>query len=368
MFKFLLIFISLFYSSLFKIYLPISKLASEFYKDGMCYYSDGSDKVYVNSCKKGEYCQKRKISNNLIIGLCLIYKPDFIKVLEEKCSTNFECDINLICSEKCTINTAHLKPYSKSTNDYDYYYCQSDYKPIFNQGAYTCENIDMKGYCLDNSRGKRAFPDYSKVCGQIELVSKNIKMNEIGEIKVKNFVEDEKACESGFALFFNENLNEPLNSGSMLKYCVNFKESKKEGDYCLIKYTLEEEDEFVYNTEKLPSSLGDTLNEQCEFLDIKINNFKKYLEKMSQKKSECQNKSKIYSDPFTCGIDELREYLYFYKHPENYALYKDEEDILHYLFQEAFPLYGNNDSENTKEFSSFLNIKYFISLLFLLYF
>lgn len=90
-------------------------MASEFYKDGMCYYSDGSDKVYVNSCKKGEYCQKRKISNNLIIGLCLIYKPDFIKVLEEKCSTNFECDINLICSEKCTINTAHLKPYSKST-------------------------------------------------------------------------------------------------------------------------------------------------------------------------------------------------------------------------------------------------------------
>ena len=361
----------------------MSQLGLDYYEDNICYI-EVNHLAYVNSCKNGEYCS---ISNSR--GTCLKYKIDFIKALDEKCSSDFECDENLNCeNEKCSIGSI---PYEKKTNGETYYYCSKEYLPIISSTQYsaydpslskqfTCkQNSKMNGYCYVSSEETRAFPDYSKICGEIALEKitnsynvKTVKMNEIGEVKVKSFVEDERACESGFALLFygNEELVSQGNS-NMFKYCVNFKESKKIGNNCIIKYTLEGENEYVYNTQKIPnlySNFAQILNEECDYLDIKIDNFKKYLNKMNEKKTECQAKARNYGDPFTCENDELREYLYFYKNPGDLIIYKDEEEVLNYLFKEAYPLYGNNEPEKSAGFSPFLNIKIIISLLILLSF
>ena len=88
---------------------------------------------------------------------------------------------------------------------------------------------------------------------------------------------------------------------------------------------------------------------------------------MTEKKDECKN-NKYYNEPYTCGKDEIRKIWYFYNHPEEYILYKNEEDIIHFLLQQAYPLYGNNNSteKDSTELSTFLNIKYFISLILIL--
>ena len=402
MLKYHLVLICLFSSGFF-IYLPFDYMAYDLNIDYLCYYDTSSNK-YVKSCEKGQYCQKFKSD----IGICQNITEDLISKLGEDCDSKFQCDKDLICdSNKCTFNKVNNKPYKvvdSENNGIYYYYCPSEEIPIvessstfenpFSNLNYICQIPinNQKGKCFNSESESIIFPEYSKVCGKIELdkpstenqkqyTRKNVNTSDIGEIDEYEIVEDERACKSGYALYFygNKELNKPEDETSysnMFKRCVNFIESKKLGDGCRIKYSLGDEKEYIYNSNMLDSDglKGDKLFTECEFLETKLQFFKDYLKEMTDEKKEECKKYKFYNEPFTCGKDEIRKIWYFYNHPEEYILYKNEEDIINFLLQQAYPFYGNNknssesDSSDSTQSSTFLNIKYFISLLILLSF
>ena len=88
---------------------------------------------------------------------------------------------------------------------------------------------------------------------------------------------------------------------------------------------------------------------------------------MNEIKDTCTTVN-FYDEPFTCGNDELRKLWYFYNNIDMYLLYKNDEDIINYLVQKTYPLYGveTNDKNSDENNDLYLNIKYFIFLLFLL--
>ena len=391
------------FSSAFFIYLPFDSMTYDLNIDYLCYY-DISTNTYVNSCEKGQYCQKFKNG----IGICQNLTEDLISKLGEDCDSNFQCDKGLICgsNKKCSLNKDNnndniaYKVADSENNNIYYYYCPSEEVPIitpsndnpYEDQSYICKNPTdaQKGKCLHSESGSRIFPEYLKVCGRIEIdkptgnlktyTPKIVNTSDIGEVDEYEIVEDERACKTGYALYFygNKELNKPGDEASisnMFKRCVNFIESKKLGNGCRIKYSLGDEKEYIYNSNILDSDLkDDKLFTECEFLETKLQFFKDYLKEMTDEKKEECKKNRFYNEPFTCGKDEIRKIWYFYNHPEEYILYKNEEDIINFLLQQAYPSYGNNknssesDSSDSTQSSTFVNIKYFISLLILLSF
>ena len=392
MLKYLIIFICLISSSLF-IYLPISEKNVDYYSD-MCYYKENSDLIYVNACEKGQYCNKKQITNPNDYGICLNYTHNLINELGKSCKTDFECDEDLVCEgEICIVKSSGF--YTKISNDENYYFCQSGFipvdhnfstysHPLVNVPSYKCEAINNNDQnCFDSQKQIRVFPKYFKVCGLIDLDSSNevktVGMSNIGSVEINNFVEDEKACKTGFALYFygDKSLNKANSGQNMYKLCVEFKGVKRLINGCSIKY-VKDDIEYVYNTYALKdlsqfsppgNKVLEDLNDKCEFLEIKLQFFKKYLDKMTdEKRQKCEEGDKFYSEPFTCGDDELREIWYYYNHPENYVLYSKQGNVINFLIQEEYPSYGNIKPTESTANSNFLNIKYFISLLILLSF
>ena len=87
---------------------------------------------------------------------------------------------------------------------------------------------------------------------------------------------------------------------------------------------------------------------------------------MNVVKNNC-DQNKYYSEPSTCGDDELRKLFYFYSNPGTYLAYKNEEVITEYLIQMKYPTYNAKIPEQTEsnEFISFKFIYLLIMLLFL---
>ena len=99
----------------------------------------------------------------------------------------------------------------------------------------------------------------------------------------------------------------------------------------------------------------------------KIELVKDYFIKFDKLKTHCIE-GKFYNEPFTCENDELRKIWYYYNHPEEYLLYKNDEEILEYLINEAYPTpisKVKNETEKKQNLSRFLNNKYFLFLLLL---
>lgn len=374
MLKLKLVFICLFSSGFF-IYLPFNYIPYDLNIDYLCYFDNSNNIIYVKPCEKGQYCLKFQ-KNNDTIGTCQNITKDLVSGLNEDCDENSLCDKGLICdSNKCNFNNdKSVYEVVDSADKTIYYYCQEGKIPILSGSNYEClsPNNDQKGKCYDLNSGKKIFPEYTKVCGKIELSDSkdinNIFTSDIGELNVNEIVKDERACKSGYALYLSSD-----NQNKMLKQCVNFIESKKLGNGCVIKYSLEDGKEKIYNSNDISQSYqNDTLFTECEFLETKIQFFKNYLKEMTnERKVACKNDT-YYNEPYTCGIDEIRKIWYFYNHPDEFIFYKNEEDVINFLLQQAYPSYGNNNNNNlennSNEFSTFLNIKYFISLLILLSF
>jgi hypothetical protein len=264
------------------------------------------------------------------------------------------------------------------SSDY-YYYCNANFKATEASSSVSCEstttssNVNGIGNSLcyqsgaDHTNVKTVVHDFGYVCGQKTWLqysnSQNhylskTEMSRIGTLEDGTFVDDERACKSGFALnlYFDKTLKEPT-SGDTAKYsvCVTLKgiEVGKNG-YVIYKYSLND-NEYSYNTKS--TSI-------VSHLMTKLDLFKEYVNKA--KDITCQAGSGHDDEQFTCGNDDLRRAWYFYNNPDKYLLYKYEDAIVDYLLQLSYPDYKPRYTEPQQEASSYLSIKY-ISLLILLF-
>ena len=337
-------------------------------------------KTYVKPCEEGKYCTTSSIETSVVstgssqydFYICKNYtKRVPIKVYNEACSSEYECDKNLECdSGICTLTScgSNEKPYKKSNGDWD---CKD--KDVSDEYVSLCESFrdDNSNVCSDRKntgnsdylkyKGIITFETYFPIStekdkGQLYRKKKQI-FSYIGSVEDGEFVSDEKACKSGFALGFfpNQELKDPYtgdssshNSKSLM--CITLIEWDKKNQR--IKYKIKDGDEKVI--------LSSTDYDEKKLIEIEL--FKKYAEAWNNNLEECQ-KTENYNSPRTCNVDEVTKWYYFYNNIDKYLFYYAEDegkkykDVIKYLIQKDYPFYQSG---------LFLNIKYLISLLFLL--
>lgn len=384
MFKYLLVFLCLISSSLLT-YRPMSRKTIDF-GGNVCYQKEYNGVIpieYVRPCSAGKYCHSTDSSGN-DLGTCETY-TQIIKTLGETCESNIECDNGLVCNtvdgeKQCTLTST--TPYSKhdSIRNTDiFYYCLSG-KIAYSTdvSSISCNTLpsdvsNNKYLYIKESTGSSTTykipPGPYQVKGKISFKetsgiysSSSIDISDIGSVDAGNFVEDERACKSGFTLKFYVNGNNPvlpkfgdtLDSRNIFKLCVNVKEVELDSLGCKIKYTISNEDEKIYYLSQMSES-----SSICSNLMTKLEMFKNYIEKLEPIKAECKSKN-YYEEPFTCRNDELRKWWYFFYNPDKYMLYKDQTEVVEYLLQSQYKTYNANKG-------SFLNMNYLFSLLILLF-
>ena len=353
--------ITLFSYSFLEIYFPLIKKEIDLNIDNLCYYTDDGVKAYVKACDKGYYCHQRTIISNQKIGICLEYNPGFKKYKEE-CSKDSECYIGLKCINKqCIVNEGEEPyQYKDTSSNKEYLYC-FDGGNSNDSGGQACQKSD-KHECFKNANIFYTS-DYLKVCGKLNDDKTIASTSDIGELEDGSFVADFLACKSGFALYFD-------NQGKEYQRCVTIKGVEEYNPKCLIRYTIgNEEEKFICDPDNGPCHTNNILKiyAECNVIMTKIELFQDYISKFNKLKAHCKEKE-FYNEPFTCENDELRKIWYYYNNPENYLLYKDDEEILDYLVAEAYPTPKSKleeEEKNKKNSSGFLVKNYFLLLLLL---
>ena len=413
--KYFLICFCLFTLSL-SFYRPLSKLNISYPSD-ICYFKDTTvnsailNLEFVRGCAKNKKCMKVDTKNSYEIHTC--FNSGINKRECDACANQFECSSTQTCGgtpNKCVSEGSTCPTSGGSTPPL----CETEGN-IYNYapGHTGCETgkNDKKGFCEIYDSTGSLIGDYkedssAKLCGKSTITQKTSTNNYYkekiewvyyGSVQDGQFVKDPDACQSGFALYFygNQNLENPLGSDSvtheMFLRCVTvldieFDEvaSDNTKSPCKrIKYKIGSGNELIYDLSNLVESYKS--NFICDYsLMIKLELFKKYKEEYDKVKEQCNSEKLNY----LCGKDELMKWWYLYKHPTEYLLYKDQTEVLDYLIQAANPTYTpetgkvpettpvtepvaiTEDETTTEpetestESSKFLNIKYFIFLLF----
>lgn len=374
---------TLFLLSLFSIstsytYAPFHQRKFEYSVSDLCSYDDDIFQ-YVKPCQTNYQCKSVSGGDSHDISTCKEYVKT-IKKFGDTCIADKECDSDLECStsSKCVSNV-DTKAYGikdRVSNDY-YYYCNNGYKATGSATSASCVQTSSNtvsgigdNLChqagTDNANPKTVRPNFGYICGQntwqqyqssSSFYKSETKMNRIGTVDDGIYVEDERACISGFALDFymGTSLDAPT-SGSTIqdKVCVTLDgvETDK-NDFVIYKYTLNS-NQYTYNTKSTAS-----VSHQMTKLEL----FKEYVKKA--KGITCNAGEGHDDEQFTCGNDDLRRAWYFYNNPDKYLLYKNEDAIIDYLLQLSYPDYKPRYTEPQQEASGYLSIKY-ISLLILL--
>ena len=339
-------------------------------------------RTYVKPCEEGKYCVDSNIDtsvdstsgNQYDYHICRNYtKRVSIKVYNEACSSDYECDRNLECdSGKCTLTScgSNEKPYkgsngiwackNKDVSDEYLHLCES----FVNKNSRTCNNLQITGISdYLKYKGTITFEPYFPIPNEEDKEHLYRKKSQIfsyiGTVEDGNFVTDSEACKSGFTLNFypNQGLKDPYtgdspDTNSPYPMCVTLIEWDNKNKR--IKYKINEGNEEVYYDSSL------TYDEK---ILIEKELFKKYAEAWNKNIGECE-KTENYNSPRTCNVDEVTKWYYFYNnHIDEYLFYYAEDegkkykDVIKYLIQKDYPFYQSG---------LFLNIKYLISLLFLL--
>lgn len=333
--------------------------------DDLCYYSvyhsiHGDDNSalstlieYVKGCKNGKLCRKYFDST---IKTCQNYNEFSYLTMEETCKYTLECDGNL----KCINGICSLKEKDFFYEKGGFSFCPSGYTPVQIAGEdskFRCRSLSEfnpngRYFYYNKNEGKiyNYAPEFLKYPGEIifsdEEVTKFDTENNNKEVKVKiyyiseiktasiasledgTFVQNPITCKSGFAVkyYADKSLEVPsyddVNERDYYR-CVSVNEVDIEK--CLIKYNLD-------NTDiTLSTSDSDYISASCENINIVLEMFEKFKDKMSKCQAE-----KYDEEPITCGREDLRKYMYFYSHPNEYRLYKDEKQIVDYLIQKEY--------------------------------
>lgn len=380
MIKLILLFTSILSLSL-STYRPMSSRTIDF-GDNICYYQEydsgsnaGSSIEYVKPCPEGKHCESTE-GSNYQLHTCETL-PKNRNIFNADCSTDFECGDRLKCSSsKCVINEIyHVEDLI--------FHCEDTNKLPLTQVlptdiAFSCisppgstqkSTFENKYYItLEDGTAYYIGLEPYKVPGIINLKQNTgtkdydinyIESSYIGKVEVGEFVQDERACESGIALYFygNGELTEPTGvtegTGKMYKRCVNLKEVLSDD---MIVYSLSDGKEKIYNKNVLPSRYGlDFSYEHLTSLEM----FKNYKEKLHSILEQCI-KDYDYTEPYTCKNNELRKWWYFYSNPEEYMLYKDHKQVIDYLVQNVYYDYYQDESNGLRA------LKYMFYLLILL--
>lgn len=392
--KTIFIFICLISALFCSTYLPYKK-DKDFDIEGLCEYSKNSI-YYVKPCEEGKYC--KGMGNDL--SICSdVPNITTLQTQGETCKNDFECEYGLYCrNSKCSISNDcnnNESPYLTTYNGRPYWICkQTKYLDY-------CYYRDLTLQSNGEFAESPSLPslDYSynpfKVCGKMEIKKRtvtnfgdiyaiqSIESTYIGTLKDGEWVYDERACESGFALYFygDGTLVDPApnytgdDEHSMFKKCVTPKSFEKTSSSdCVVtygdndeKYNVNQKDirnrktilnrNYRFSYESLSSielSCSDYLLKELEM-------FKKYTAVFTEEKQKECEKNKYYDEPQTCRDNELRKLYYYYKNPEFYELYYDEDgknnDVINYFIQSSYKSYQS---------SGFLSFKYFISILLFL--
>ena len=330
---------------------------------------------YVKPCPVNFACNTQG-SNSHGMSVCQeVFKT--VKRFNEACSGDIECDSGLKCLNSKCISSNNLTPYGikDRVSSHYYYYCNSDYRALDGSDCGLASNYNgMENLCYKTEAGganpKSLAPKFGHVCGKTTWTpystpnngyySSQTEMNKIGSLDDGTFVQNRLACKSGFSLplYIDKTLNKPNNANINDRYyvCVTLKEvGTDNAGNKVYRYSLDGK-EYIYDTSQTSdSSYSSNIMTQLQL-------FKEYVEKA---KGVTCNPGEGYDDEqFTCGNDELRRLWYFYNNVEEYLLYKNEDAIVDYLIQKAYPDYKPRYTEPT-EGSGYLSIK-FISLLILL--
>ena len=364
------------YSFLF--YFPLAEKELDFKTDDLCYYSEEVDKEYVKACDKGYYCYKKK-STSVTIGICLEYKPGF-KKYKEKCSQDSECYIGLKCIENLCIVEKDDRPYiyKDKFSGKQYYYCSNDTIPYKSGNDIICKSInqneELKDKCFHDTEKDIFFSyNYLKICGNFDANNNISSISDFGVLDDNTLVKDVLACKSGFALYFDKN-KETFSANSMSQVCITLKGVEKdENSKCIIRYSKGSEIEFIYAQSNVNGSLYNKNNfSDCDVIMIKKELLQDYLTTFQKLKTYCE-KEQFYNEPFTCENDELRKLWYYYNNPEDYLLYKNNDEIINYLIENAYPtpiskIREEEDEKGKEDISNALLFnKYFLSLLLLIF-
>ena len=410
--KYFLICFCLFTVSL-SFYRPLSKLNINYPSD-ICYFKDTTTSSailnleFVRGCAKNKICTQVDTSDSYEIHTCQ-NSGSLAKGNCDACSNQFECDVSttpsITCSDdgKCDSGSG-CEPVDPPSPDA----CETGkIKNILTNNCVSenkiyCETYNSPGAVGDKT-GTYSEDNYFKICGKSNIEKytddrhyyrKNIEWVYYGSVEDGNFVEKVEACKSGYALYFygNKQLENPLDdSHEMFLLCVTVLDVELESTMgatnqkkCKrIKYKIGTEKELIYDTSNLDT--GYTLS-NCDYLLMtKLELFKKYKEEYDKVKDQCYSSK---SSNNLCGKDELMKWWYLYENPRNYLLYKDQKEVLDYLIHGRYPEYTpetgkvpettpvteppaiTEDETTTEpetestESSKFLNIKYFIFLLF----
>ena len=300
------ILIIIYFSSFVSKYIALSHKDLDLDIDDICYYCDGQNtndlNIYIKPCEPGYYC-RTFTSDGQIIGTCEKYTP-VLKKLNDFCISDYDCDNGLICEYSlCVVQNGTLA-YKVNDN----YYCSNNLIPILQNNDYIClpmteQSINGDCYNVEEDEygfyeQKRAFPEYFKICGRKFLRKSNItgkyevkriSSNYIGSVEDGNFVEDMRACKSGYALYFYGNgeiiAPEGEPTGNMFLMCVTINEVESHNNDCYINYTITNSYSYynpytlIYNVRRITGS-SNSLPDNCQFIMTKIKLFKDYLNRM----------------------------------------------------------------------------------------
>ena len=405
MYKYILICFCLFTLSL-SFYRPLSKLNINSSSD-ICYFKDiTADSAifnleFVKGCANNKKCIRVDYSDSNVMSICQ-NSQSLSKASCSACDNDFECQSPAECTgNKCVSSGDDCSASGTGTTTG----CASDKIKNYYNGDCESEREQKKAYCFTYDSTGHKNGDYqedtsAKICGKLNVKKNNGDNNYYkeysqwvyyGSVPDGEFVEDKEACQSGYALYFygDKTLENPLNSDThqMFLLCVTVLDVEFGGvttgtSSCdRIKYKIGSNgNELIYDLSNL-SGRG-SYNSDCDYLlMIKLELFKKYKEEYDKVKEQCntQNLNNV------CNKDELMKWWYLYNHPREYLLYKDQTEVLDYLIQRSNPSYTpetgkapettpvaqpaeKTEDEPTTETgtdsSRFLNIKYFIFLLF----
>ena len=392
----------------------MSKLNINLPKD-ICYFKDPSVSLNFEFVKG---CENKKVCNKVDKHLYDIYTcqtpQGLIKNPGSSCDNNYECIYGNSCtdSHKCCPNTGCTDTTptpSTGCNAGEIYNYKIETSPVCQSGIDKkfCKTYDSPGADEDLT-GYYKEDNYAKICGKINIESyeehkkfyrKSIEWVYYGSVQDGGYVEEPEACESGYALYFyGENkLTNPISSDSTthemflrcvtvldveLKTSIDTDETKS--SCARIKYKIGSGNELIYDLSNLDAAHKSLSN--CDYLLMtKLEMFKKYKQEYDKVKEECYSSK---SSDNVCGKDELMKWWHLYENPRDYVLYKDQTEVLDYLIQRSYSSYTpetgkvpettpvteppaiTEDETTTEpetestESSKFLNIKYFIFLLF----